>query len=73
MACLNPMCSIPLISSLTSKDKLLHYLHRLRTCQWSTDPIQSLISSSIFGHSGQKGGETFEGETAQFEGKQNTS
>ena len=72
MACLNPMCSIPLISLLTSKDKLLHCLHRLRICQWSTNLIQSLISSSLFGHSIQKGGENFEGETAQFKVEQNT-
>ena len=35
-------------------------------CQRRKDPIQSQISSSLFGHSGQKGGENFEGEYAQM-------
>ena len=37
MACSNPMCSIPPINFLTSTAKLLHCLHRLRTCWWSMD------------------------------------
>ena len=45
-----------------SKYRSLHYLHRSRTCPWRRDQIQSLISSSFFGHSGKKGEENFEGE-----------
>ena len=32
------------------------------TCPWHGDQIRSLISSSSFVHSSQKGGENFEGE-----------
>ena len=45
-----------------SRDRSLHCLHKSRTCPRRKDQIQSLISSSLFGHSGQKGGENFEGE-----------
>ena len=46
----------------TSRVKLPHYPHRLTTCQWHKDPIQSQINSSLFVHFSQKGGENFEGE-----------
>ena len=56
------MCSTPQPSLLMSRDRLLHCLHRSTTCPWREDQIQSLISFSLFGHSGQKVGENFEGE-----------
>ena len=40
----------------------LHCLPKSTICLWRGDQIRSLINSSSFGHSGQKGGETFEGE-----------
>ena len=46
----------------TSRDRSLPCLLRLRICLWREDQIQSLTSSSLFGHSSQKGGENFEGE-----------
>ena len=45
-----------------SRVRSLHCLPRSTTCLWHGDQIRSLISSSSFGHSGQKGGENFEGE-----------
>ena len=56
------MCNTPQPSLLMSRDRLLHCLHRSTTCPWREDQIQSLISFSLFGHSGQKVGENFEGE-----------
>ena len=56
------MCSTPQPSLLMSRDRLLHCLHRSTTCPWREDQIQSLISFSLFGHSGQKVVENFEGE-----------
>ena len=44
------------------RDKSLPCLLRLRICLWHEDQIQSPTSSSLFGHSSQKGGENFEGE-----------
>ena len=41
----------------TSRVRLPHYPHRLTTCQWHKDPIQSQINSSLFGHSSKKKGE----------------
>ena len=61
LQCLPPMCSTPRISLHTSRDRSLHCLHRSTTCPWRRDQLQSLISSSLFGHSSQKGGENFEG------------
>ena len=50
LPCWTPMCSTQRPSLRTSKDR-----------SWRRDQIQSLTSSSLFGHSGQKGGENFEG------------
>ena len=66
--CWTPMCSTPQPSFLTSRDKSLHCIHRSTTCPWRGDQIQSLISSSLFGHSGQRGGDNFEGELAHLRG-----
>ena len=62
LPCWTPMCSTQRPSLRTSKDRSLPYLLRLRIYLWHEDPIQSLTSSSLFGHFGQKGGENFEGE-----------
>ena len=56
------MCSTLRPSLHMSRDRSLHCLHKSRTCPRRKDQIQSLISSSLFGHFGQKGGENFVGE-----------
>ena len=56
------MCSTQRPNLRTSRDRSLPCLLRLRICLWHGDPIQCLTSSSLFGHSGQKGGENFEVE-----------
>ena len=66
--CQTPMCSTLCTSLHTFKVRSLYYPHKLRTCRWSKDPIQSPGSSSLFGHSGQKGGENFQEECAQLRG-----
>ena len=62
LPCWTPMCSTQRPSLHTSRDRSLNCLLRLRICPWHGDQIQSLASSSLFGHSDQKGGEIFERE-----------
>ena len=62
LPCWTPMCNTQWPSLRTSRDRSLHCLLKLRICPWHGDQIQSLTSFSLFGHSGQKAGENFEGE-----------
>ena len=68
LLCLTPICSTPQTSLHTSRVRSRHYLLRSRTCPQTVVQIQSPTSSSLFGHSSQKGGENFEGEVAQLRG-----